>query len=76
MAYQIIVEKAEKERSETALNFIWDEIEVFEVSEKLIGVSIPTKVLDTKGEDEIIKKINSFRHYNLWEGKWKEKGNS
>ena len=72
MAHQIIIENIHKPDLKKSLCDIWEEIEVFDVCEDKTGISIPTKVLDSNSEEEIMSKVKSYRHYDLWQGKWQE----
>lgn len=74
MALQIIIERENIDCAAKVLRRIWEDIEVFEMCERFAGISIATKVLDVSGEDKVKDLLNRIRHYDLWEGRWKDAG--
>lgn len=71
MALQIVIAKEDRSFAESALREVWEEIEVFDMEGHHLGLSIPTKILDSTGEDQIRMYLSHLPHYDLWEGKWK-----
>lgn len=43
-------------------------IEVFEIGEQEVGVSIASKVIDTHGEKPILKILRRYKYFDLWSG--------
>ncbi|MCS3433516.1 hypothetical protein [Klebsiella sp. BIGb0407] len=62
MGIQIIV-KADQHNIEHALGSLYSESEVFPVSRGVFGLSIPTKIIDKVGEDEIFRRLEQLERY-------------
>jgi hypothetical protein len=72
MALQITIERENIECAARVLRGIWEDIEVFKICERYTGISISNKILDTVGEDTVKESLTQIRHYNLWDGKWRD----
>jgi len=70
MALQFIVKNTSSEVLEKGLFEIDEHIEIFEISDNQIGVSIPTKVLDSNSEDTFRNLLSQYECYDLWQGEW------
>lgn len=69
MGRQFIV-KAELKKIEKALGPLASECEIFPVAEGLFGISIPTKSIDSVGEDTVLRMLQQLDHFDLWQGAW------
>lgn len=47
-----------------------ERVEVFQIEGELWGISIPTKLVDERGETFFRKRLSAASIYDLWEGKW------
>ena len=72
MGLQIILKAKDPLNVEKVLGEITSQSEVFQVNDGLFGVSIPTKVVDSIGEQILTRKLNTIEHFDLWEGVWKK----
>jgi hypothetical protein len=70
MGVQIIVEAADAVNIATALGSAADQCEMFPMGSALLGVSIPSRVVDLIGEQVLLRKLGTLKWYDLWEGKW------
>ena len=70
MGLQVVV-KAESVRDiEVALGDFLAESELFRIADGQFGLSIPTKVVDSLGEQLVFGKLANVEYYELWSGKW------
>ena len=70
MGLQIILKDTNENEIYSNLNIIIENSELFSINEKLYGISIPTKTIDTIGEDKIFILLDKFTYYFLWDGEW------
>lgn len=70
MGLQIILKDTNENEIYSNLNIIIENSELFAINENLYGISIPTKIIDTIGEDKIFTLLDKFTYYFLWDGKW------
>ncbi|MCE9548687.1 MAG: hypothetical protein K8T25_24685 [Planctomycetia bacterium] len=70
MGFQVVVKADSQSAVETLLGDLASQCEIFPVEEGLIGVSIPTKILDAYGEGTINEKLKVRPFFDLWAGKW------
>ncbi|MCS3433512.1 hypothetical protein M2387_004095 [Klebsiella sp. BIGb0407] len=71
MGIQVIV-KAERPKIENALGSLHSDSEIFPVSSGVFGLSIPTNIINTVGEDEIFRRLAPLERYWLWLGQWQK----
>jgi len=69
MALQFLIKNTSLEVLEKGLFEIEKHIEVFKISDNQIGVSIPTKVLNSNSEDAFRNLLSQYECYDLWLGK-------
>lgn len=69
MGIQLIIEASVAE-IETALGKVATECEIFQISPKIYGISLPGKVIDSEGEDWVRARLFGLKYFDLWEGKW------
>lgn len=72
MGMQVLVRATNVSAVEKALGDLSDQAEVFPVSEGLVGLSVPTRVLDTFGEERVRGLIARLPVYDLWAGEWRQ----
>lgn len=72
MGIQLIIDTDHLSAIEDALGTVASGCEIFPIELSRFGVSVPTKVVDELGEDELFKLLRSLRYYNLWSGNWVE----
>jgi hypothetical protein len=70
MSAQFILASTSPEAVVTALKEAGPLCEIFPMGEARIGLSVPNKVVDQIGMDEILKRIRGFSHYDLFAGRW------
>ncbi|WP_375724151.1 hypothetical protein LXN10_01245 [Arcobacter sp. KX21116] len=70
MGLQIILKDTNENEIYSILNTVIENSELFLINENLYGISIPTKIIDTIGEDKIFTLLDKFIYYFLWDGKW------
>ena len=70
MSLQIIVEKATPEALVLALGPLAEHAEVFTLPHSRLGVSIPAKWLTESDGDNVLRRLNDFRVYDLYTGTW------
>jgi hypothetical protein len=71
MSLQIIIRAADVNLLRANLGDICDKIELFPIGSDQYGISIPSKVITTFGENTILEKIAVLHYYDLWAGVWK-----
>lgn len=76
MGIQVIVKAKSASEIETALGNIAPECEVFPIDTTDWGLSIPTKIIDAVGEQNVQAALDKLNHFDLWAGKWKPKKSS
>lgn len=70
MGLQIILKDTNENEIYSILNTVIENSELFLINKNLYGISIPTKIIDTIGEDKIFTLLDKFIYYFLWDGKW------
>ena len=45
-------------------------IETFPLPGNMFGVAIPTNIVDTVGEQQIVAALKQVEHFDLWAGQW------
>ncbi|QDE40903.1 hypothetical protein FIV34_17640 [Luteibacter pinisoli] len=68
MGMQILIEDTNAALVAQALSDAGISSEVFPVSDGRVGVSIPTAVIDSVGEDLVSKVLSIFTYVDLWSG--------
>ena len=71
MGIQVIVKTKAADNIETALGRIASECEIFPIDTENWGVSIPGKVIDVVGEQQVEAALEKLEHFDLWAGTWK-----
>jgi hypothetical protein len=71
MGIQMLV-KADRNQIENALGDIYSNSEIFPVSADVFGLSIPTRVIDSVGEDEVFRRLEQMERFWLWLGQWQK----
>lgn len=70
MGLQVIVRCENEHEIIESLKNVVDFSEGFFIDKNLFGLSIPTKILDLVGEDNIWVALERFDVYDLWSGNW------
>lgn len=70
MALQFIIEVQDSPEVSVALGTVAESVELFPLANGLSGISVPTKVVDAIGEDQIRKHLSRFKMYDLYDGEW------
>jgi hypothetical protein len=71
MALQIIVQAEIQSEIAEAMGPMASSLEVFQVSDLLWGVSVPSKVIESVGENQVRMALSKFNVYDLYGGEWK-----
>lgn len=71
MGIQMLV-KADLNKIENVLGDICSSSEIFPVSAGIFGLSIPTSVIDSVGEDEVFRRLEEMERFWLWLGQWQK----
>ena len=71
MALQFIVQTPNSKELSASLGNLAESIELFPISGVLWGISVPTKSVDSIGEDRIRNSLSKFNAYDLYAGKWR-----
>jgi hypothetical protein len=45
-------------------------IETFPVPDGMLGVTIPTKIVDSVGQQKITPALSQIEHFDLWAAQW------
>jgi hypothetical protein len=72
MGMQFLLRAPTVEAVATSLGDFSASCEIFSVSQGLVGLSIPAKIVDTVGEEIVLRRVRRFAAYELWSGKWHE----
>jgi len=72
MGIQAVVKTANSKHVESVFGAAFTQIELFPIESGYFGVSIPTKVVDTIGEQAVFDKLAALEHYELWSGSWRK----
>lgn len=72
MPLQFIVTDVSVEELETRFHEVANEIEIFDISDCQVGLSISTKTVDTYTEEIFRQILTPYKHYDLWQGNWTE----
>lgn len=72
MGIQVLVRSTSIEAVKSALGALAAQAEIFPVESSLFGVSVPTKVVDSAGEQAVFQQLASVEHYELWSGSWRK----
>jgi hypothetical protein len=71
MALQLIIVNQAAEAVERQLGDIAVQCEIFPMSSRHVGVSVPKKVLDGIGGDGPVRaKFSRMNYYDLYKGQW------
>ncbi|OHC82052.1 MAG: hypothetical protein A2100_02005 [Sideroxydans sp. GWF2_59_14] len=73
MGVQLVVKAASEDEVNLALGNIAPECEIFIIDVGLVGLSIPTKVINSVGKEIIDSKLAQLNRFDLWSGAWCEK---
>lgn len=71
MGLQLIV-KADRKKIEKSLGTLTSECEIFPIEENLFGISIPSRIFSSVGENAVLKKLKKLKRFDLWQGSWQE----
>ncbi|MFT4100912.1 MAG: hypothetical protein QM674_07715 [Burkholderiaceae bacterium] len=71
MGLQLIVRCQDERQLSASLGDIAASCECFAVDRELLGLSIPTKVIDAIGEERIRDSLSTYEVYELWSGNWR-----
>jgi hypothetical protein len=72
MGFQAIIQAEDETLVRKCLGDVADASEIFRISSDRIGISVPTKVLDTIGEDQFRSRLSQLRWFDLYAGTWIE----
>lgn len=72
MGIRILVKSQSVKAVESALGALASESEIFPAGTELFGVSVPTAVVDSFGEQAVFQRLASVEHYELWSGVWRK----
>ena len=67
MSLQIIL-KAPADALKVPVNL--STIETFPLPDNMVGLVIPTKIVDSVGESQITAALKQVEHFDLWTGQW------
>lgn len=70
MGIQVVVKATSEKDIESALGVIAAQCEIFPIEAGLFGLSIPTKIIDSIGEQCTETKLATLEHFDLWAGAW------
>jgi hypothetical protein len=70
MGVQLIVEASASE-IEAALGDISAECELFPIAPGRYGLSVPMKIVDSCGEEQLRGRLLQLKYFDLWEGQWR-----
>ncbi len=70
MGIQVVIKATSENDIELALGFIAAQCEIFPIEVGLFGLSIPTKIIDAVGSQDIETKLSTLEHFDLWTGAW------
>lgn len=71
MALQFVIQSKQKLSAAPDLGKLNDPAEIFQITEGLWGISVPTKVVDTLGESEVRASLSKFNVFDLYAGEWR-----
>ncbi len=72
MGIQVLVRGTSIEAVQSALGPLALQSEIFPVESSLFGVSVPTSVVDSAGEQAVSQQLASLEYYELWSGSWRK----
>lgn len=72
MALQLIAHAVPMNDVAARLHAVLDGAEVFLIDGQHVGISIPTGLLDTVGEERIHTALRGVRRYDLYSGTWSD----
>ena len=70
MSLQLIVRGISLSDVERSLDLLDGGAEVFSIDRELVGISIPTRLLDTVGEEKVREALRHLIVYDLYSGVW------
>jgi hypothetical protein len=70
MALQVIIVNQSLEAVTRQLGNIAPQCEIFPISSRHVGVSVPSKVLEAIGEDRVRESLMRMNYYDLYKGQW------
>ena len=68
MGFQAIIQVKDESPIRECLGDVAESSEIFRISSDRIGISVPTKVLDTIGEDRFRSRLSQLRWFDLYAG--------
>ncbi len=71
MGLQLILLTQDKSVLDGVVGDAAAECEVFPIDDQLLGVSIPSRLVDAIGEATIRDRLTRWTHFDLWEGSWR-----
>ncbi len=71
MGMQIVVRATRPEPIYAALGPIAPDVEVFSITHGTFGLSVPTWVIESIGEQTILNRMAAFEYFDLWAGVWR-----
>ncbi|CAB3638890.1 hypothetical protein LMG24238_00096 [Paraburkholderia sediminicola] len=70
MSLQLIVRGISLSDVERSLDLLDGKAEVFSIGREHVGISIPTRMLDTVGEEKVREALRHVTVYDLYSGVW------
>jgi hypothetical protein len=70
MSFQLITRGISLIDVERSLGLLDGRAEVFSIDTEHVGISIPTRLFDTVGEDKIREALRHMMVYDLYSGDW------
>lgn len=70
MSLQLIARGASLSDVERSLDLLDGKAEVFSIDREHVGISIPTRLLDTVGEAKVREALRHLTVYDLYSGVW------
>jgi hypothetical protein len=70
MALQVIIVDQPLEAVSRQLGNIAPQCEIFPISSRHVGVSVPSKVLEAIGEDGVRESLTRMNYFDLHKGQW------
>ena len=72
MGIQVVVKATSENDIELALGDIAAQCDIFYIEAGLFGLSIPTKIVDSVGEQATETKLATLEYFDLWTGTWRK----
>lgn len=72
MGMQFVIKAKDIKSIESSLGALSNQCEIFPIEAGCFGLSIPTQVIDSVGENSIREKLTALEFFDLWSGVWKK----